>query len=290
MRIAIIILIVVSLIIAFTVSFFLNLVNNLQPAPIVISKNMPDKFGTLAVYPTKQAGREWYVDMHNPNGDGVFNSGSEIQRQIDGSWQIGLNESRNGYEQVRMNVRTPPGLNEWKDVEITGYAKILNASDEDDALVWYARGNKHNNMVPCEGTSLKGGITTGGTISWVKEIWHTGGYTDERGKKKVTEPILGKWIGWKIAIYNINEKSTNQPSVKMESYLDYSAENKWVKVDDQIDRGGWEASSPDPVFYSANCGRPKDYVIIESDKIAAFRSDNMIWNFQNLSVREIQAP
>lgn len=251
---------------------------------------MPDKFGTLAAYPTKQTGREWYVDMRNPNGDGVFNPGSEIQRQLDGSWQIGLSASGNGYEQVRMNVMTPPGLDEWKDVEITGYAKVLNASDEDDALVWYARGNRHNNLVPCEGTSLKGGIAVDGTISWVKEIWHTGGYTDERGKKKVTESIIGRWIGWKIVIYNINEKSTNRTIVKMESYVDDKAENKWVKVAEEVDSGGWEASSSDSVFYSANCGRPKDFVITNPDKVAAFRSDNMIWNFQNLSVREIQAP
>lgn len=290
MRIAIIILVVVGLSIAITISIFLNLINHSQPAPIVISKNMTDKFGTLVVYPTKKGGREWYVDMHNPNGDGVFNTGSEIQRQIDGSWQIGLNASQNGYEQVRMNVESPTELTEWKDVEITGYAKILNASDENDALVWYARGNRHNKNVPCEGTSLKGGITVSGTISWVKEIWHTGGYTHERGKKKVTEPILGKWIGWKVAIYNIYEKSTNSTFVKMESYLDGNAANRWVKVADEIDRGGWKASTPDSVFYSANCGRPQDYVITDPNKIAAFRSDNMIWNFQNLSVREIQAP
>lgn len=290
MRIFVIVLLLVGFSITLTVFFVVNLIKVSQPAPIVVSKNMPDKFGTLAVYPTKQTGREWYVDMRSPNDDGVFNPGSEIQRQFDGSWQIGLNASGNGYEQVRMNVMTPPGLDEWKDVEMTGYAKVLNASDEDDALVWYARGNRHNNLVPCEGTSLKGGIAVDGTISWVKEIWHTGGYTDERGKKKVTESILGKWIGWKIVIYNINEKSTNRTIVKMESYVDDKAENKWVKVAEEVDRGGWEASSSDSVFYSANCGRPKDFVITNPDKVAAFRSDNMIWNFQNLSVREIQAP
>jgi hypothetical protein len=290
MRIYIIVILLVGFSITLTTYVLLNLPKISQPAPIVISKNMPDKFGTLAVYPTKQNGREWYVDMQNPNGDGVFNPGSEIQGQSDGSWQVGLNVSRNGYGQVRMNVRTPAGLDEWKDVEITGYAKVLNASNEDDALVWYARGNRHNNLVPCEGTSLKGGISADGTISWVKEIWHTGGYTDERGKRKVAESIIGKWIGWKVVIYNINEKSTNRTIVKMESYLDYNAENKWVKVAEEVDRGGWEASSSDSVFYSANCGRPRDFIITNSYRVAAFRSDNMIWNFQNLSVREIQAP
>jgi hypothetical protein len=63
-----------------------------------------------------------------------------------------------------------------------------------------------------------------------------------------------------------------------------------VKVAEEVDRGGWEASSSDSVFYSANCGRPRDFIITNSDRVAGFRSDNMIWNFQNLSVREIQAP
>ena len=290
MRVYLVVLFLVGFSITLTTFLVFNLIKISQPTPIVVSKNMFDKFGTLDVYPTKHTGREWYVDMQNPNGDGVFNPGSEIQRQSDGSWQIGLNATRNGYEQVRMNVRTPAELEEWKDVEITGYTKVLNASNDHDALVWYARGNRHNNLVPCEGTSLKGGISADGTISWVKEIWHTGGYTDERGKRKVVESIIGKWIGWKVVIYNINEKSTNRTIVKMESYIDYNAKNKWVKVAEEVDRGGWEASSSDSVFYSGNCGRPRDFIITNSDRVAAFRSDNMIWNFQNLSVREIQAP
>lgn len=290
MRINLVVLLLVGFSIAITTFLVINLVKISQPTPIVVSNNMLDKFGTLAVYPTKHNGREWYVDMQNPDGDGVFNPGSEIQRQSDGSWQIGLNATGNGYEQVRMNVRTPDELDEWKDVEITGYAKVLNASNEHDALVWYARGNRHNNLVPCEGTSLKAGISADGTISWVKEIWHTGGYTDERGKRKVVESIIGKWIGWKVVIYNINEKSTNRTFVKMESYIDSNAQNKWMKVAEEVDRGGWEASSSDSVFYSANCGRPRDFIITNSDRVAGFRSDNMIWNFQNLSVREIQVP
>jgi hypothetical protein len=44
------------------------------------------------------------------------------------------------------------------------------------------------------------------------------------------------------------------------------------------------------VFYSANCGRPKDYIITNSGPIVTFRSDNMIWDFIDLSVREIQPP
>jgi len=76
----------------------------------------------------------------------------------------------------------------------------------------------------------------------------------------------------------------------MESYLDDKANNHWIKVADLIDDGGWYSNSPDSVFYSANCNKPKDYVITNGGPIITFRSDNIVWDFKNLSVREIQSP
>src|SRR6478609_9057030 len=55
---------------------------------------MLDKFGIKEIYATKQHGREWYVNMTNPK--------------------------------VRMNVETPTGMQPWKNVEITGYAKVIS--------------------------------------------------------------------------------------------------------------------------------------------------------------------
>jgi hypothetical protein len=185
-----------------------------------------------------------------------------------------------------MEVNTPLGQPEWRDVEMTGYAKVTVANTPFDSLVWYARGGKHDSLVPCEGTSLKGRLTANGAASWIKEIWHTGGYTNERANVQATDSIVGRWIGWKVAMYNINDDK----AVKMESYLDDKANNKWVKVTELIDSGGWDSNRPDSVFYSGNCGKPKDYIITNGGKIATFRSDNMIWDFKNLSVREIRAP
>ena len=49
----------------------------------------------------------------------------------------------------------------------------------------------------------------------------------ERAKAKVlTDSILGRWIGWKVVMYNIN----NDTAVKMESYIDNKNTNYWVKV------------------------------------------------------------
>jgi hypothetical protein len=76
----------------------------------------------------------------------------------------------------------------------------------------------------------------------------------------------------------------------MESYLDENANNNWRKVTELVDNGGWYADYPDSVFYSVDCNRSKDYVVTNSGPIVTFRSDNIIWQFKELSVREIIVP
>ena len=251
-----------------------------------IAKNS-DKFGILEIYPTKLGGREWFIDMDNPTKDPGFKPASNISRQSDGSWQVsGRLENGKYAGEVRMEVLRLPGSAEWKNVEMTGYAKIIPIMNPNDSLVWSVRGGVHNDTVPCEGTALKGEIDVNGTVSWVKEIWHTGGYTSKRAEVQATDPIIGRWIGWKVVVYNLN----NDTAVKMESYLDDKANNQWLKVSDLTDDGGWYANSPDNIFYSANCGKVKNYIITNGGPLAVFRSDNMTWNFKDLSVREITPP
>jgi len=244
-----------------------------------------DRFGIMEIYPSKVGGREWFINMENPTNDEIFNPQSNITRQSDGSWQISGRQNTGKYNnEVRMEVNTLKGQQGWKNVEITGNAKVIYANPPFDSLDWYARGGKHDSLVPCEGTSLKGRLTVNGTASWIKEIWHTGGYTNERGRVQATDSIIGRWIGWKIVMYNVD----NDKGVKMESYLDDKDNNRWTKVTNLIDNGGWYSNYADSVFYSANCGKPKDYIITNGGTIATFRSDNMIWDFKDLSVREVQ--
>lgn len=258
-----------------------------------------DRFQIRQIYPTKPDGREWYIDMNDPRSDGLFfiTSDKNITKQVDKdvSWHV-------NHTSIRLNVDTPSGLQPWKNVEITGYVKIVSAvnnsnTDEleenegneiaDGGLDFRARSGIHNSERPCEGTSMIGLLYADGSIGWNKEIWHTGGYSDERAKATVTtEPVLGRWVGWKVIIYNIN----NDTAVKMESYLDNLNTNYWVKASEIIDDGRWYASSSDEEFYSANCGRPKDHIITEGGPLVTFRSDNLVWNFKNLSIREIVVP
>ncbi|MER5176185.1 MAG: hypothetical protein ABJB76_03705 [Candidatus Nitrosocosmicus sp.] len=261
-----------------------------------------DKFGVKEIYPTKDDGREWFINMQNPKKDPLFSITSNIPiiRQ-NNDRSLFINDSN-----IRMNVITPPGETQWKNIEMTGYVKAIptineitsfasnnvntnNNNEESKTIVdisWQARGGSHNSKTPCEGTAYHGGIHIDGTVAWKKEIWHTGGYTDARGTNKVTNSISDRWIGWKIVIYNIE----NNQAVKMESYLDDKDNNEWKKVTNIIDNGGWFANNSDDIFNSAGCGKPKDYVITNGGPIATFRSDNIALNFKDFSIREIQPP
>jgi hypothetical protein len=247
-----------------------------------------DKFGTKEIHPTKKGGREWYINMNNPENDTLFSIGGSSQsitkQTNDSSW-------RTTNPQVRMRVTTPPDSAQWKNVEITGYVKVNSTNDnhkhqEDipNDIAWLARSGRHNDEVPCDGTALIGGIHDDGTVGWKKEIWFTGGYTKELAQAKPTDSIVGRWIGWKVVMYNTG----NDSAVRMESYLDDKNDNHWVKVTDIIDDGGWYADASDNEFYSAGCGKPKDYIITDPGPTVTFRSDNIIWDLKNLSVREIQ--
>ena len=270
-----------------------------------------DKFGITEIYPTKENGREWYLNMNNPLNDSLLSITFEpnITKQTDGSWRISDTNSNFSNPQIRINVDTPSGKEPWRDVEMTGYIKIVSVTNsstnstqdnstlaaesgsthesEIEDIAWYARGGKRNEEAPCEGTAYFGGLHPDGTVGWKKSIWWTGGYTEERFKYKViNEEMIGKWIGWKVIMYNIEIGNTT--AVKMESYLDINNIGNWSKVTELIDSGGWYARTPDAEFYSAQCGKPKDYVVIDSGPIATFRADNMVLDFKDLSIREIQ--
>jgi hypothetical protein len=266
-----------------------------------------DKFGIEEIYPSKTfEGKEWYLNMNSPSNDTILSisgGGSEtgssnvtasniskITREADGSWQVHGQRTGGKYDfQVRMRVGTFEDPKWWKNVEMTGYARIISEtsnSSDSAALDWYARGGNHTSASPCQGIALHAGLRVNGTIYWQKEIWHTGGYTGFRSNVDATHPILGKWIGFKAIIFNIR----NDSAVRMQTYLDDNATNHWRKVADVADDGGWYADSSDDRFYSANCGRSKDYIVLNSGPYTTFRSDNMIWDFKDLSVREIQPP
>jgi hypothetical protein len=229
--------------------------------------------------------------MNNPVNDSIFSIGSDQNITKQSSGEGGGSSWRISNPEARMVVTTADHA-QWKNVEITGYVKINSTinnrhhKDMPTDIAWLARGGRHNNDIPCEGTALIGGIHDDGTVGWKKEIWFTGGYTNETAQAQVANPIIGRWIGWKVVMYNID----NDTAVKMESYLDDQNNNRWVQVTNLTDNGGWYADTSDKEFYSIDCGKPKDYIMTNAGLNVMFRSDNLILDFKNLSTREIQSP
>ncbi len=286
----------------FILSFFLIIVfctissyNNHQNETLVqaiqdkSNSNMTDRFGIIKIYQTKENGREWYLNMTNPLADDLFSVSYDnllLRKQADNSWQIGGSE-------VKFNVNSTD-REFWKNVEITGYIKIVGLLpfnekaitedfDKDYEFSWIARSGKHSSSTPCDGTALVGSINVNGSVSWKKEIWHTGGYTGDRAKQKITDSIFNKWIGWKTVVYN----TENNSNVKMESYIDNKNLGYWIKTSEIIDNGNWNAKNNNQVFYKIKCNKKIDQILTDPKPYVTFRADNLIWNFKDLSIREI---
>ena len=77
--------------------------------------------------------------MNNPTKDLGLKVGSNLTRQLDGSWQISGRVDNDTYVgEVRMEVLRLLGSEEWKNVEMTGYAKIIPIMNPNDSLAWLA--------------------------------------------------------------------------------------------------------------------------------------------------------
>ncbi len=253
-----------------------------------------DRFGVEMLYPTKAAGQEWYLDMVNPTSDGRFNPQDQITRNSDGSWKMRS-------DQVRMQVYTSNGYNsnqitsdsglskvatrgfmgslkDWRDVEITGYVK-LNQFSENDNFVWYTRGGRHTDSDHCQGSSYKGNLFYNGETQFSKEQWHVS-YA-KSPTIAATSPLSGKWIGFKFVVYNF-VTNDGKPAVKLENWIDANADGKnWEKVYEGGDSGKWGRSG-------AECQVKADQIITWGGPIATFRWDfARDVDFRNLSVREI---
>jgi hypothetical protein len=252
-----------------------------------------DKFGIRELYPTKPGGEEWFVNMQNPRSD-PRNNPPVITKNADGSFKVQQDQVRWGvftsslfhpnqiatYNQRQLATKGyMQSPDDWKNVEMTGYAKINNPGDSDTHFTWYARGGRHTSSQPCEGTSIKGDLYNDGGTGFTKEQWHPGGYsfTD---KVHAAGSIVGKWVGFKTVIYNFQENG--KTVVREQNWIDKNNDNSWVKIFDFVDRGGIGSQG-------IHCGGSQDQIITWGGPIATFKWDRMPnVDIKNLSVREIQ--
>jgi hypothetical protein len=254
-----------------------------------------DKFGIKELYQSKPGGEEWFMNM-----DTAKDSRSDppsLSKNADGSFRV------SGQENIRYRIYTSTGYHEptntdqkhlaaqgymlaptdWKNVEMTGYVKVVQNEPSDNHFTWFARGGHHTSSRGCEGTALQGQLNIDGKTRFAKEQWQTGGYVFTPYKSSIVDSMTGKWIGFKTVMYNFQEDG--KTVVMMQNWADKDNNGNWVKIYEHVDRGGLGNQG-------GHCGAANpDEIITWGGPIATFRWDNFnAVDIKNLSIREIQPP
>jgi hypothetical protein len=246
-----------------------------------------DNFGIQKIYPTKEGGHEWYVDMQDPRSDSLLRNLDNLALLPEGdSWHVSA-------DQVRMEAWSQEN-EKWLNVEITTYAKLESGSTE--LLQLYSRGGHHTDRDQCEGSAYKARLYGDGTAAWTKELTHPA-YAGNRGEMQATDsPLQDRWVGFKAVIYNFVEDGNTY--VRLESYIDDDVTdssgnlvvgNNWELASVVEDRGGWATDNSD---FNDSCGIERDEILsapggTDSQNIVGFRTDGIDWSFKYLSAREI---
>jgi hypothetical protein len=207
----------VCLIITAFMLYFLVSNNNFITKPVIMAGF--DKFGIKEIYPTKPDGEQWFMNMNDPNNDPRTVNTPKMTQNADGSWKVAFSNNDGDLQQqqiiipiqssgtccqdeVRYSILTSSGYddnkividqselegrgymqspNDWKNVEMTGYAKLISTTGSSFAInkggwTWEARGARHfGDFAPdvCYGTSYNAHILwSTGDVRWEKEQWH----------------------------------------------------------------------------------------------------------------------
>src|SRR5215210_156558 len=238
---------------------------------------IPDRFGIVEVYPTANNGSVWYINNEDPQRDGNFYFRSlediDLDEEDPGEFKMDA-ETGTQKHGVRIHVDSPKG--EWKNVEMSGYFKMLDGEDEFTMIARH--GPSYHDDGGCDAYGYYGMLSAKGDAFFKKKTYHHGGgYT---GRTAVAEGVVDelhdRWVGIKFMVYDVSDGD-----VKLELWVDDGdGTNNWRKVTEHIDDGRWETDE-------SHCDRPKDF-IIDSGTRASFRVDDSEFEFKDLSVREIE--
>ena len=238
----------------------------------------PDKFGIEEIYPVADNGAVWYINNENPQSDNnfYFRSLEDIdldkeERQGEFKMDAETGTERHG---VRIHVDSPNG--EWKNVEMSGYFKLLDGQDEFTLIARH--GPSYHEDGGCDAYGYYGMLSAEGDAFFKKKTYHHGGgYTARTAvAENVVSEVQDRWIGIKFMVYDVDNGDA-----KLELWIDDGDEtNNWKKVTEYVDDGEWETDE-------SHCDRPEDY-IIHSGTRASFRVDNSEFEFKKLSVKEIE--
>lgn len=272
---------------------------------IVPVTNTSDPFGILEIYPTLPNGEVWFFNAENPN-DGQFNRNNEtITRNADGSWHVEPGITRmlaftKASQEPSAEIRESIPANysrlaqvghwynesDWKNVEITGYIKVIPARGFHNIslaniISFVSRSIAHNPFVQhgCGGSAYHNNIDFDtGRFNFKKEMWHVD-YAVTSDSNATLGNLVDKWIGFKGVVYNMANGS-----VKLESYIDKDSSNRWLKIAQLVDVGTWGNDM-------TQCGaRTEGAVISWGSPMIIFKSNYVTYDFKYLSVREIIPP
>jgi hypothetical protein len=191
---------------------------------------------------------------------------------------------------------------DWKNVEVTFYAKINKQKDTEKGKPNTTNGGPHfelearsglhgDGRPPCEGTALHTNIYPNGRVKLEKELSHTKGYSGNNPQKTNAIDSLRNWFGMKGIFYN-----TNEGNVKIEIWLDKEANNVWgdEPVFANTDDGGWHIEKDpekNPKGENECPGGQTDEKIVWGGPVVIFRSDQLTeFEIKWASVREIIPP
>jgi hypothetical protein len=239
----------------------------------------PDKFGIEEIYPIANNGSVWYINNEDPQNDGnfYFRSLEDIDLEEEEGQGAFKMDAETGTDRhgVRIHVDSPKG--EWKNVEMSGYFKLLDGQDEFTLIARH--GPSYHDNGGCDAYGYYGMLSAQGDAFFKKKTYHHGGgYTGRTSvAENVVDELQDRWIGIKFMVYDVGSSN-----VKLELWIDDGDEtNNWKKVTEYVDDGGWETDE-------SHCDRPKDY-IIDAGTRASFRVDDSEFEFKKLSVKEIEA-
>jgi hypothetical protein len=238
---------------------------------------VPDKFGIDELYSAADNGPSWFLDNEDPEDDDNFfmTSADDIELEEEDSDVFKL-DAETGTQKHGVRIHADSPDDEWKNMEMTGYFKLLDGNDQFTLVA--RQGPSYNDDGGCGAYGYYGMLSAEGDAFFKKKTYHHGGgYTDRTAvAENVVDELQDRWIGIKLIVYDVGEDD-----VKLELWVDNGDEtNNWKKVTEYIDDGEWETDE-------SHCDRPDDYTI-DSGTRASFRVDDSEFEFKKLSVREIE--
>jgi hypothetical protein len=264
-----------------------------------------DAFGTSAIYPGAEGGREWHArwDAHpRVLGSGQIDP-EDAEFRMEGRAQTleirGDGTARSAGEQIRIYVGDRTRVRQWKNVELTIYAKRVadgagagstsgfefQVRTDDGHTSSMARSPRTGLPAQCDGHAYGFAFRNDGRALVEKEIRHPT-YTSQAGTNVWGGGTFPKdrWIGMKVVVYNVD----GGRHVKQELWRDLTDGQDggtWVKVFEHTDAGGW---SIDPAI-AASCGVPADHLITDGAPFVILRGDRVAeqW-YKKFTIREIR--